>query len=110
MTILNVICCYAPQSGLSAEEKDTFYEIVFSEVTSVPEEEMLVLGGDLNGYAGDYSAAFEGVNGGGWYGIRNQDGFYILNFCVTNKLAITNIFFCKNKSRLITFSSVGNHT
>ena len=38
-TILNVICCYAPQSGLSAEE-DTFYVRVFSVVTSVPEEQM----------------------------------------------------------------------
>ena len=24
--IVNVICCYAPQSGLSVDEKDTFYE------------------------------------------------------------------------------------
>ena len=42
-TILNVICCYALQSGLSAEEKDTFYERVFSVVTSVPEEKILVV-------------------------------------------------------------------
>ena len=28
-TILSVICCYALQSYLSAEEKDTFYERVF---------------------------------------------------------------------------------
>ena len=27
-TILNVICCYAPQSGLSAEKKDTFYKSI----------------------------------------------------------------------------------
>ena len=35
--------CYAPQSGLSAEEKDIFYERVFSVVASVPKEEMLIL-------------------------------------------------------------------
>ena len=35
--ILNVICCYAPQSGLSAEEKDRFYERVFCVAASVPE-------------------------------------------------------------------------
>ena len=50
-TTVNVICCYAPQSGLSAEE-DTFYERVFSIVASVPEEEMLVRGGDFNGHVG----------------------------------------------------------
>ena len=104
-TIVNVICCYALQSGLSAEE-DTFYERVFSIVASVPEEEMLVLGGDF----GEHCAGFEGVHGGSGHGIRNQDGLRILNFCVANKLAITNTFFCKNKSRFITFSSGGNHT
>ena len=41
--------------GLSAEEKDTFYERVFSKFASVPEEEMLVLGGDFNGYIGEHS-------------------------------------------------------
>ena len=50
-TTLNVTCCYAPQSGLSAEE-DTFYERVFSVVASVPEDEMLVCGGDFNGHVG----------------------------------------------------------
>ena len=54
--IVNVICCYAPQSGLSVDEKDTFYERLFSVVASVPEEEMLVLGGDFNGHVGEPSA------------------------------------------------------
>ena len=35
--IVNVISCYAPQSSLSAEEKD---------------EEILLIGGDCNGHAG----------------------------------------------------------
>ena len=109
-TILNLIYCYAPQSGLPAEEKDTLYERIFSIVASVPKEEMLVLGGDFNGHVGKHSAGFEGVLGGSGYGMKNQDGLRILDFCVANKLAITNTFFHKNKSRLITFSSGGNHT
>ena len=71
MTILNVIYCCAPQSGLSTEEKDTFYERVFSIVASVPEEEMSVVGGNFNGHVGDHSAGFEGVHGGNRYGMRN---------------------------------------
>ena len=59
---------------MSAEEKDTFYERVFSIVASVPEEEMLVLGGDFNGHVGEHSAGFKGVHGGSGYGMRNQDG------------------------------------
>lgn len=42
--------------------------------------------------------------------MRNQDGLDIIDFCVANKLAIPNTFFCKNKSKLITFSSWGSHT
>ena len=59
--IVNVICCYAPQSGLSVDEKDTFYERLSRVVASVPEEEMLVLVGDFNGHAGEPCAGFEGV-------------------------------------------------
>ena len=60
-TILNIISCYAPQSGLSAEEKDTFYERIFSVAASVPEEEMLVLGGEFNEHFGGHSARFQGL-------------------------------------------------
>ena len=63
-TILNVIYCYAPRSSLSAEEKDSFYERIFSRVAPVPEEEMLVLGGGFNKHVGEHSAGFEGVHGG----------------------------------------------
>ena len=108
-TILNVIC-YAPQSGFSAEEKDTFYERLFSVVASVRQEEMLVLGGDFNGHVRNYSARFDGVHGGSGYGMINQDWLHILAFCVANNLAVTNTFFRKKKRRLITFSSGGNHT
>ena len=94
---------------MSAEEKDTFYGRVFRVVASVPEEEVLVLGGDFNGHVGDRSARFDSVYVGSGYGMRNQDGLHILDFCVTNKLAITNTFFRKNKSRLVTFSYGGNH-
>ena len=71
---------------------------------------MLVLGGDFNGHVGDPSARFDSVHVGSGYGMRNQNGLHILDFCVTNKLAITNTFFHKNKSRLVTFSYGGNHT
>ena len=97
------------QSRLSAEDV-TFNERVFSVVTSISEE-MLVLCGDFNGYVGHHSAGFEGVHGGMvWYGMRNPDELRFLDFCVANKLAITNTFFRKNKSRLLIFSSGGNHT
>ena len=44
----------------------------------------------LNGHVGEHSAGFEGVHGDSGYGMSNQDGLHILDFCVANKLAITN--------------------
>ena len=116
-TILNVICCYVPQSVLSA---DTFYEMI----NSIRIHSMKVYLSKLhlyqrkrcqyllvisNGHVDEHSARFEGVHGDSGYGMSNQDGLRIPDFSVANTLAITNTFFRKNKSRLITFSSGGNH-
>ena len=60
--IVNVISCYAPQDGLSAEERDEFYEQMISLVSSVPDEEMLLVGGDLNGHVSENTACFEDVH------------------------------------------------
>ena len=53
--IVNTVCCYAPQSGLPVEEKDDFYDQVVSVIASVPENEMLLVGGDFNGHVGEHS-------------------------------------------------------
>ena len=106
--ILNIISCYAPQTGLSVEIKDSFYEDLVRIVASVPFEEMLIVGGDLNGHVGQVSAGFEGIHGGHGYGERNPDGIRILDFCVSNNLVITNTFFEKRENQTITYSSGGN--
>ena len=108
--IVNTICCYAPQTGLPTEEKDEFYDQVMSVIASVPDDETLVLAGDMNGHVGENSLGFEGVHGGNGFGNRNPDGLRLLDFCVANQLAITNTFFNKSIPRLITFSSGGNET
>ena len=107
---VNIICCYAPQSGLSTGEKDDFYDQVMSLIAAVPVDEMLLLGGDFNGHVGENSLGFEGVHGGHGYGAQNPDGVRLLDFCVANQLAVSNLFFSKNTSRLITYSSGGNET
>ena len=108
--IVNTICCYAPQTGLPTEEKDAFYDQVMSLVSAVPDEEMLLLAGDFNGHVGASSLGFDGVHGGRGFGNQNPDGVRLLDFCVANRLAVTNTFFQKNDSRLITYSSGGDTT
>ena len=60
--IVNVTRCYAPQSNLSAEEKDAFYKII-SLVAVVLDELMLLIGGDFIGHVNQHSATFEGIHG-----------------------------------------------
>ena len=69
------------------------YERVFSVAASVPEEEMLVLGGDFNGHVGEHSVGFEGVHGGSGHGMRNQDGMRISSKeCITqHKLLVCDL-------------------
>ena len=103
--ILYIISSYAPQSGLSESEKDTFFFDLLSCISIVPAEEMLLVCGDLNGHVGKTSSGFEGLHGGHGYGDRNPEDTRILELCVSADLVITNTFFTKCDSQLLTFRS-----
>ena len=63
---------------------------------------MLVCG-DLNGRVGKTSSGFEGLHGGHDYGVRNPEGTRILELCAATDLVITNTYFAKCDSQLLTF-------
>ena len=94
----------------SWREGDTFWNKIISYIAVVPDEEMLLSGGDFDGHVLEHSARFEGFHGGHGNGGINQGGLWIIDFYVTNKLAVVNTFFQKNISRLITYSSGGSQT
>ena len=102
--ILRIISSYAPQSGLS-ESEDTFFFNLLSCISIDPAEDMLIVCGDLNGHVGKISSGFEGLHGGHGYGVRNPEGTRILELCVAADLVITNTFFTKCDSQLLTFRS-----
>ena len=64
---LNVINAYAPQVGLSESTKRQFWEDLDS---TIPINEKLFIGGDLNGHVGATNVGFERVHRG--FG-RSQD-------------------------------------
>ena len=66
---------------------------------------MLLVSGDLNGHVGKKSSGFEGLHGRHGCGARNLDGTRILELCVEADLVITNTFFTKCDSQLLTFRS-----
>ncbi|XP_068235952.1 craniofacial development protein 2-like [Palaemon carinicauda] len=52
-TIANVVCCaYAPQTGFTEKEKDTFWEEMDQVLGIIPARERVIIGGDLNSHLG----------------------------------------------------------
>ena len=103
--VLNVVSAYAPQVGLDMSAKRHFWEDLEDVVRSVPTDEKLFIGGDLNGHVGTTNIGFEEVHGGFGYDDQNQEVKDILDFSVTYDLLVANTFFRKRQSHLVTFSS-----
>ena len=105
--LLNFISTYAPQSGRSAQEKEEYWENITQTVNSIPQQEGIILGGDLNGHIGESIDGYEGTHGGFGYGTRNVEGEKVLEFAVATNTVLCNTFFKKDKEKLVTYSSGG---
>ncbi|EYC26910.1 hypothetical protein Y032_0009g421 [Ancylostoma ceylanicum] len=85
---MRIISAYAPQVGCTAEQKSSFYEDLEQYVHSIEYDEVLLLGGDLNGHIGEKREGFDRWHGGYGYGTCNEEGQRILEFepCLTSSL------------------------
>ncbi|CAH1286801.1 unnamed protein product [Chrysodeixis includens] len=79
-------------------------------MNSIPQDENIHLGADLNGHVGEKDEKFERWHGSFGYGNQNQDGKRILEFSASCDLAIINTFFKKKDTHLITYESGRNST
>jgi len=57
--LLNVLTVYAPHSGKLEEEKESFWNEVFHLLSCIPQNEMVMLAGDVNGHVGSSSVGYE---------------------------------------------------
>ena len=105
--LANIISAYAPQAGRSADDKDQFWDKIIVVMSGIPQDEAIILGGDLNGHVGRDPGGFDGVHGGQGYGVRNVEGERILEFGDALELVVCNTFFKKDKAKLITYNSGG---
>ena len=107
-----VIQVHALISNAEEAEVDRFYEDLqnFLELTSPK---------DVLFFTGDWNAKVEiqetpGVEGKFGFGIRNEAGQRLIEFCQENALVIANILFQQHTRRLYTWTSPdgqhGNHT
>ena len=103
--LVTVVSTYAPQVGRAEEEKDSFWDELFEHVSAVPTQNILIVGGDLNGHVGDKVDGYEGVHGGYGFGTRNEEGERILDFAVALEMVVVNTWFTKAGKNLVTYSS-----
>lgn len=108
--MLRVVCCYAPQVGCTDHEKEQFWDELDEHLRTIDVSETVLLGGDLNGHVGAERDGFPDIHGGNGFGSRNEDGERILTWAEAHDLAITNTFFRKRESHLITYESGGRKT
>ena len=69
--VLRLICGYAPQSGRSLEEKQSFYDELICEWDMHSADDLVMCLGDINGHIGGHIDGFDGLNGGYGVGQRN---------------------------------------
>ncbi|MBJ3215731.1 hypothetical protein JGB56_24720 [Salmonella enterica subsp. enterica serovar Corvallis] len=62
--LVNVVSAYAPQSGRSDDEKDEFWDKLIAMVSGIPDREMVVIAGDLNGHVCAKNGGYMGIHGG----------------------------------------------
>ena len=69
--VLILICGYAPKSGRSFEEKQSFYDELKYEWHMHYPDDLVVCLGDINGHIGRNIDGFDGIHGGYGVGQRN---------------------------------------
>ena len=93
--IVNIVSAYAPQVGLSAEEKDDFWDSFIIVLSGIPKQENIFIGSNMNGHVGRDADRYGGVHGGMGFGKRNTEGEGILEFGDAVGMVVCNTFFKK---------------
>ena len=94
-----VIQVYAPTSNVEEAGVERFYEDLL-ELT--PKKDVLFIIGDWNAKVG--SQEIPGVTGKFGFGVQNEAGQRLTEFCQENTLVITNTLFQQYKRRLYTWT------
>ena len=94
---ITVIQVYAPTSNAEEAEVEGFYEDLQDLLELTPKKDVLFIIGDWNAKVG--SQETPGVTGKFGFGIQNEAGQRLIEFCQENALVIANTFFQQHKRR-----------
>ena len=104
--VVTFLSVYAPQSGLSDEVKDLFFDQLRAVTARIPASEFLIPYGDWNGHVGRAGTGYREVHGGMGYGRPEPDveGERILEYA-QHLTCFLGTRFKKRDSHLITYKS-----
>ena len=100
---ITVIQAYAPTSNTEETEVEQFYEDLQDLLELTPKKDVLFIIGDWNAKVG--SQETPGVTGKFGFGMQNEAGQILIEFCQENTLVIENALFKQHKRRLYIWTS-----
>ena len=100
---ITVIQAYAPTSNSEEAEVEWFYEDLQDLLELTPKKDVLFLTGDWNAEVG--SQIWPGVTGKFGFGVQNEAGQWLREFCQENTQVIANTLFQQQKRKLYTWAS-----
>ena len=103
-----VIQVYALTSNAEEAEAEWFYEDLQDLLELTPQKDVLFIIGDWKAEVGSQEIA--GVTGKFGFGVQNEAGQRLIEFCQENALVIANTLFQQHKRRLIFFSAKDGET
>ena len=100
---ITVIQVYAPSSNAEEMEVERFYEDLQDLLELTPKKDVLFFLGDWNAKVG--SQETPGATGKFGFGMRNEAGQRLIEFCQQNALVIANTLFQQHKRRFYIWTS-----
>ena len=91
--VVNFVCANAPTLSSNTEQKDQFYDVFNSTISSMPNKEGLFIMGDFNVRLGADCVAWAFVIGHHGIGKMTENSQRLLKLCSFHKLTVTNTFF-----------------
>ena len=105
---LSTIQVYVPTSTASDSDLEYFYNQLQDTLDGIPKRDIIMITGDFNAKVGegvqheDETRAIIGSHG---LGSRNERGSILFDFCLANRLTITNTIFQQHPRRKYTWIS-----
>ena len=100
---ITVIQVYAPNTNANEAEVEQFYEDLQDLLELTPRKDILFIIGNQNAKVG--SQEIPGVTGKVGFGVQNEAGQRLIEFCQENTLVIVNTLLQQHKRRLYTWTS-----